>query len=110
MAEAFRRGSVDSSGIVAGDNFVYLGFEDFDRIAIHTESVTNVDVTVEGTINGTHYIDVTNELFNVTTLAANSYYSMIAAAQTAIFQNIRIKYVRTDASNVIKFNWAIKKS
>lgn len=103
--------SVSQTNVAAGNNYTYIAFKDFHYLSIGTKTLTNITVTVEaniqldGSTSGTWY-NVTNDLFAVAGLAANTLYTY---NRPLPYNYIRINGVRTMATNDLNFDVMIKK-
>jgi len=92
----------EQMGVTVDENFNIL-----------TQTITNTTVIIEGTLDDTHWNDVTGTLFRdpttgipITSLASNSTY---LADTYMTFKNLRISYTPTNATNAINLQYMVKK-
>lgn len=103
---SYKTGSVAVTDGAVANNTTELGFTLYDHFNILTQTLTNVTVTIEGTLDDTNWVDVTNDLFGVANLSANSEY---LADTYMTYKNLRIRYNITNATNSVNFQWMVKK-
>lgn len=100
------------NGIIAGTNealatqYEYLGMTLYEHFNIHTRTLTNSTVIIEGTLDDINWRDVTNNLFGSATLASNTEYQ---ADTYMTYKDLRIAWTPTNAANATGLSWMIKK-
>lgn len=103
--------AVHSTNLAVGTSYLQIAFKDQHYLSIGTGTLTNVTVTIEASIRqdgdqSTGWYDVTNDLFAVAALVANTLY---VYTRPLTYNNLRVKYVTSNAMNAVNFDVMIKK-
>jgi hypothetical protein len=91
--------------------YEYLGMTMSEYFNIHTQTLTNVDVAIEGTLDDIHWLDITNNLFGnadtpITSLESDTEY---LADTYMTYKDLRLAITPTNASNAVSLQTMIKK-
>jgi len=93
--------------IAAGNNDADFKFSPYTGFSIRTGTLTSMTVTIFASIDGTNYIDITNDLFAVAALASSKWYDSGATRIHARF--LRVRFARTAATNAVAFEVLLTK-
>lgn len=103
---SYKTGNIALSNATAGTYYYQFGFTDYEYFNIHTATITGATVTIEGTLDDSTWLDVTNNLFSTASLSSSTEY---IADTYMTYKDIQLKIVLPTSSNSVNITWMVKK-